>query len=691
VDWLRGFAPHGEPVLIVTASSRRRVSDLRREIERHNRKYYIDAHPEISDAEYDRLYRELQDLEDRHPDLADPASPTRRVGGGRIDGFKSCPHGQPMLSLDNAYSREEMQAFVDRVYRGLERSDAGFVVEPKIDGVGVNLQYQSGELFRGLTRGDGRTGDDITENIKRLATVPLRLTEPITMEVRGEVFMNNRAFGELNKARQKNDESLFVNPRNAAAGSLKLLDPAEVARRKLAFIAHSMGHLAGEDRSRFASFWEVLDFFDSVGFLTPPGRARVSAPAGVDGLFTEIERLYTDRAHLAFDVDGAVIKLDRLADRQRLGETAKSPRWAIAYKYAAERAETRIKTIEVSVGRTGAITPTAVFDPPVFLSRTTVSRASLHNFDEIRRLDVREGDRVLVEKSGEIIPQVVEVLRKKRRKKLKQFMPKRKCPSCSGRLSRYDGEVALRCSNLSCPAQLERRLEYYASKSGVDIEGMGEKVVAMLVSAKLIATIADIYRLSGQVERLLSLEGFAKRRVDNLLAAIDRTRESPLERFIAALGIPHIGGVTSRDLAIHFGSLDRIRSAGEADFAAIGGIGPKMAESLAAFFDLNRRLLDDLVHVGLRPKSPERSSLAVDNPLKGKRVVITGALPTLTRSAAEDAVQRLGGLSVSSVTRQTHLLVVGEDPGSKLDKAEKLGVPRMSGQEFEMMIGKFPT
>lgn len=660
----------------------RRMADLRRQLEHHNKKYYVDAEPEISDADYDKLYRELLALEQSHPDLAAPSSPTRRVGGGKIEGFVTRPHRSPMLSLDNAYSKEELSEFAARVYRGLEQKDVRFVIEPKIDGVGVSLQFEKGRLVRGLTRGDGQTGDDITENLKRLPTIPLTLPQELTLEIRGEVFMNNRSFDELNRARKAAEEPLFVNPRNAAAGSLKLLDSNEVARRKLAFIAHSVGRIEGRP---FQSYSEALDFFESAGFITPPGRVGVT---GMEAVFAEIERIYTDKTRLAFDVDGAVIKVDRLTDRSRLGETAKSPRWAIAYKYEAERAETAVQKIELSVGRTGVITPTAIFDPPVQLSRTTVSRATLHNFDEIARLDVREGDRVLVEKAGEIIPQVVRVLHEKRARPLKKFRPKRKCPSCRGPLVRIGEEVALRCANLSCSAQLERRIEYFASKAGVDIEGMGEKVVALLVREKLIRTIAGIYGLSKHRKKLLDREGFAEKRVDNLLAAIEKTKAAPLERFLAALGIPNIGAVACRDLAFHFGSLEKIRAAREDDFLSVSGIGPKMAESLVSFFKQNKKLLNDLARAGLHPTPPDRIE-AADNPLKGKRVIITGALPSFTRGAAEDAVRRLGGFAGNSVTKQTGLLVVGAEPGSKLDKAQALGVPQMSGDEFEKMIARY--
>ncbi|OGH55902.1 MAG: hypothetical protein A3G34_15560 [Candidatus Lindowbacteria bacterium RIFCSPLOWO2_12_FULL_62_27] len=661
-------------------SEKDRLLELREELDRHNRKYYVDARPEISDADYDRLYRELLALEDRHPELADVSSPTRRVGGGKLEGFVSRPHRLPMLSLDNVYSREGLAEFVERVHRGLERTDVAFAVEPKIDGVAVNLQFEKGRLACGLTRGDGETGDDITENLKRLSTVPLTLPKPVTLEVRGEVFMNNRAFEDLNRARALADEAPFVNPRNAAAGSLKLLDPDEVARRKLAFIAHSLGHA---DSSLFETYSEALKFFDSAGFLIPPG---VAIAVGLDPLFKEIERIYLEKSNLAFDVDGAVMKIDRLTDRRRLGETAKAPRWAIAYKYAAERKETKIQDIELSVGRTGTVTPTAVFEKPVYLSRTTVSRASLHNFDEIERKGIRIRDTVIVEKAGEIIPQVVEVVRRKRPRGSAPFTYKgRTCPSCRGPLTRVEGEVAVRCANLSCPAQLERGIEYFASKAGVDIEGMGEKVVELFVRQRWIRSIADLYRLDRRRAGMLELEGFAEKRVENLLSAIDRTKSAPLERVICALGIPNVGEVAARDLALQFGGLDKLQKAVAADFIAIDGIGPKMADSLVSFFKRNRKLLNDLKRVGLRPAAPRKIE-ARDNPLKGKRVVITGALPALTRSAAENAVRRLGGVAGSSVTKATDFLIVGEDAGSKLDKARALGVATMTGEAFEKLV-----
>lgn len=676
----------------MTSGIRQRVEDLRRQLEHHNRRYYIDAHPEISDAEYDALYRELLALEEEHPELADPSSPTRRVGGGKLDGFVHRPHLEPMLSLDNVYSREELAEFISRAFRGLDREDAKFVVEPKIDGVGVSLQYVDGVLVAGLTRGDGVTGDDITENLKRIPTVPLQLPRRLTIEVRGEVFMNNRAFEELNRARRDAEQTLFVNPRNAAAGSLKLLDPAEVGRRKLAFMAHSLGKIDGRP---FELYLDVLAFLEDAGLLAPPGRAVAS---GVDAIFAEIERIYVEKFRFAFDVDGAVVKLDRLTDRSKLGETAKSPRWAVAYKYAAERAETSVKDIELSVGRTGVITPTAVFDPPVRLSRTTVSRASLHNFDEIRRLDVRIGDRVLVEKAGEIIPQVVSVMADKRKGKLKAFRVKRKCPACGGPVSRTAGEVGrdassvrsvgIRCVSPDCPAQLGRRIEYYASKEGVDIEGMGEKVVAALVEKGFLRALPDLYRMVKHRDAILEMDGFGEKRVDKLLAAIERTKTAPLESFLAALGIPHAGAVACRDLAMHFGSLDKARAASAEDFSSIVGIGPKMAESLVSFFKENGRMIDALEIAGVRPLPPERSD-APDNPFRGQRVVITGSLPSLSRGAAEDAVRKLGGFPTSSVTKATNRIVVGAEPGSKLDKARALETPEMPAGEFESLVRKF--
>lgn len=663
-------------------SDREHILELRRLLEHHNRKYYIDAEPEISDADYDRLTRELLALEEKHPEFADPSSPTRRVGGGKLDGFVNRPHRAQMLSLDNVYSRDELNEFLDRVRRGLERPDAEFVVEPKIDGVAVNLQFEQGALVHGLTRGNGETGDDITENLKRLPTVPVTLPQPLTIEIRGEVFMNNRAFEELNRIRREAGESLFVNPRNSAAGSLKLLDPAAVSERHLAFMAHSIGHMEGKP---FRTYSDALEFFESARMLVPPGRARA---AGIDSMFAEIERIYREKSRWAFDVDGAVLKLDRLDDRSRLGDTAKAPRWAVAYKYAAERKEAVVVKIDPSVGRTGVITPTAIFAKPVHLSRTNVSRASLHNYDEIRRLGVRIGDTVMVEKAGEIIPQVISVVPDKRPKSSKPFRNPRTCPRCKTRLVSVGDEVALRCTNLACAEQLERRIEFYASKAGVDIEGMGEKVVAILVAKRMIGSIPDLYRLHQKRKNLLDVEGFAETRVDKLLSAIDRTKSSPLESVLSALGIPNFGEVACRELAFRFGSIEAIQKASAEQLLEISGIGPKMAESLAAFFKQNRRLLTALRKAGVRPVAPHRVE-AADNLLKGKRVVVTGSLPTLTRSDAEAAVRRLGGFTGSSVTKETRFLIVGAEPGSKLDKARALGTEEMSGEKFEALVARF--
>lgn len=658
------------------------IESLRRELRRHDHLYYVLNKPEINDQEYDRLYRRLKDLEDAHPDLVTPDSPTQRVGGEPAKGFPSVKHIVPMLSLDNTYSADEIRQFDGRVSKNLKGEKAEYVVELKFDGVSISLLYEKGRWITGSTRGDGTQGDDVSNNLKTIRSIPLSFSDevkhvPKAIEVRGEVYMTKKALERLNKEKGKKGEEPFANPRNAAAGSLKLLDPREVASRGLDIYIWGIGHCEGVE---FKTHAEVLEYLKKCGF-------RVNPHYKVCGTIEEVIEYcnsWEDRhTKLEVEIDGMVLKVNDLAQQRRLGVTTKSPRWSIAYKFPAERALTKIKDIEVGVGRTGAITPVAILEA-VHLSGTTVSRASLHNFDEIERLDVRIGDRVYVEKSGEIIPKVVGVAKEKRTGSERKFGIPSKCPACGSALVREKEEVAVRCENVACPAQIKETILHFASRDAMDIEGMGDAITNQLVDKKLIRDYGDIYSL--KLDDVKSLERMAEKSGRNLIEAIENSKLNDLNRLIYALGIRHVGEHAAWLLAQHFGSIEKLEKADLETLRSIREIGPVMAESVYNFFRSkeNMKVLKKLKDAGLRMSGA--ASVAKGGPLAGKTVVITGTLKSYSRSDAEELVRKLGGNASSSVGKNTDMLVAGEEPGSKLDKARALGVKIISEEEFLEMV-----
>jgi len=661
----------------------RRIEELRRQIRYHDYLYYVEAAPEISDAEYDRLYRELVELEKRFPELITPDSPTQRVGGQPLEGFVTRPHSVPMLSLDNTYSEGELRDFYGRVVRwlGLE-TPPEFVIEPKIDGVSISIRYENGLLTTALTRGNGREGDDVTANVRTIRSVPLRLQcspPPSVFEARGEIFMPKQAFERLNAQRREAGEPEFANARNAAAGSLKLLDPREVARRPLDAVFYGCGEVRDITISTQS---ELLQFLRRCGFRLP-GFAEVAET--FDEVLAAVNRLDELRPNFPYEIDGAVIKLNDFALRERLGATSKAPRWAIAYKFESEKALTRLRDVTIQVGRTGALTPVAELEP-VRLAGSTISRATLHNFDEIERKDIRVGDVVEIEKAGEVIPAVVRVLPERRTGAERKIERPTRCPVCGGPVERGREEVVIRCVNPECPAQIRERLRHFASRGAMDIETLGDAVVNLLVDSGFIKTPADLYELTDEdFERMTRLPGLGVKSVENLRRAIERSKSNPPWRLLFGLGIRHVGARAAQILMEHFKSIDRLAEATEEELQQIPEVGPVMAESIVSFFrhESNRRLLDRLRRAGLRfSEEAGEQTEAVATRFAGKTCVITGAIPGLTREEARDLLKRMGARVTDSVSSRTDFLVVGENPGSKLDKARSLGATIVPAEEF---------
>lgn len=657
---------------------------LRKLIRHHDRKYYVKSQPEITDQEYDRLLHALKELEAAFPALVAPDSPTQRIADRPLEGFQGVRHRVPMMSLDNTYSPDELRAFDARVKRFVGGEAVRYVVELKFDGVSVSLTYRRGALLHGATRGDGEQGDDITANLKTLRAIPLTLEPPKgnslphLIEVRGEVYMPLRAFEALNRRRQKEGEPLFANPRNAAAGSLKQLDPRIAAQRNLSIFCYGIGAVEGRS---FATQGEALEFLKACGLRVNPYLKRCGS---IDEAITYCKEWETKRKGLEYDIDGMVVKVDDLAQQRRLGATAKSPRYAISYKFPAQRAKTQLLDIEVNVGRTGTLTPVANLKP-VFLAGTTVSRASLHNEDEIKRKDVRIGDWVLIEKAGEIIPQVVEVLRDQRTGEEKVFQMPVKCPACGGKVSRDEEEVALRCGSITCPAQLKERLVHFAQRSAMDIEGLGDVMAEQLVAQGLVKDYGELYRLTK--EKLLSLPRTGQKSVDNLLKGIEASKGRGLSRLIFALGIRHVGSANGEGLARHFGSLEKLASARAEELTQLPDVGEGVATSVVEFFKDSgtAKVLEKLKSAGVRVE--EAAPRLVSKRLAGQRVVFTGEMDHLSRAQAEELVRAHGGAVGSSVTRKTTLVVAGDSPGSKLREAETLGVKVVDESTFKKLIG----
>ena len=658
----------------------KRVAQLREQIEEHNRRYYEEAAPTISDRQYDSLYAELADLESRFSQLATPESPTQRVGGKPLTAFAQIEHRAPMLSLDNTYSEEEVTNFYSRITRLLPNEKIPVVIEPKVDGVAVSLLYENGALRYAATRGDGTVGDDITQNIRTIREVPERLrgAAPKLLEVRGEVYMDKRGFGKLNEERKKAELPLFANPRNAAAGSLKQLDPAIVAQRPLGVVFYGTGATEGVDVDLHS---KIFPFLKKLGLSATEKFWRADS---VEKILKAIHELDHIRRDFPFQTDGAVVKVDALAQRERLGFTAKSPRWAIAFKYEAERVETRLIDIVVQVGRTGTLTPVAVLEP-VLVSGSTVSRATLHNEDEIKRKDIRIGDTVVIEKAGEVIPAVVAVKTEARAGKEKKFRMPSACPVCGGKVVKDEGQVAVRCINSQCPAQLKRRIEHFASRGAMDIEGLGEMMVEQLVRRALVREVSDIYALTA--DKMSILERMGEKSIGNLLQAIERSKTRPLWRLIFGLGILHVGESASRALAEHFRSLKKLMEASAEELQRIPDVGEVVGRSIEQFFQekRNRKMVERLEQLGVRPQIEPRRVQSADSPFAGSTWVVTGTLSEPRDGIAEMIIQR-GGKVSTSVSKKTSYLLAGEEPGSKLAKAKQLGVRVLDEATFRKML-----
>ena len=666
--------------------ARQEIERLRREIRRHDYLYYVLAQPEISDYEYDMLMKRLEELERQYPEFITPDSPTQRVSGEPTKEFPVVRHRTPMLSLSNTYNEEEIRDF-DRRVRSLLRPGEPYeyVCELKIDGVAMSLIYENGLLVRGATRGDGHQGDDITNNVRTIRSIPLRVESDDprlqNIEVRGEIYFERGALDKLNEERIANGEPPFANPRNAAAGSLKLQDPREVARRPLRMFCYYLETI-GEDRA-VTSQYEALKTLEKLKFPVNPNYRLCKNLEEVIEFWREWQE---KKEELPYDIDGVVVKLNSYEQQRRLGATAKSPRWAIAFKFPTEQAITKLLDIQWQVGRTGTVTPVAILEP-VQLLGTTVSRATLHNLDEIRRLDVRIGDYIVLEKGGEIIPKIVRVVKEKRSPDSKPYEPPTRCPACNSPLVRYEGEVALLCENIRCPAQVARRIEHFAARRAMDIEGLGEKVVELLLKNNLIQDYGDLYYL--KAKDIAVLERMGEKSASNLLQALEESKKRPLERLIFALGIRYVGEGAARLLAEHFGSIDRLQAATVEEIAQVQGIGEKTAQSVYDFFRKQENLvvLEKLRKAGLRFEQVEEAPAEVDERFYQKTFVFTGSLSRFSRDEASRLVEERGGIPSNSVSRKTDYVVVGKDPGSKLQKAQKLGVRILKEEEFYRMLG----
>jgi len=666
----------------------KRAEELRGLIAHHQKRYYVDTDPEIADSEYDELERELREIEAAHPELISEDSPSQRVGGEPAEGFETSQHASPLLSLDNAYGADELLEWQARLMRAIGEATASFVVEPKVDGLSISVHYRDGVLRRGVTRGDGRVGEVVTANVRTIRSIPLRLVRSVdSLEVRGEIFMPRGAFAALNRQREEQGEASFANPRNAAAGAVRLLDPRITASRHLDCYFYALASIEGDPAGAVAEAptqSEALGLMRELGLKTNP--ANETCP-NIEEVLAYIERLRDRRDELDYQIDGVVVKVNEPELRERAGATSKFPRWAVALKYPAQQATTRVESIVVQVGRTGKLTPVAELDP-VQLAGTTVSRATLHNEDEIDRKDVRVGDTVFIEKAGEIIPQVVKVVVEKRPRKTEPFVMPQHCPVCGSDAVREEGEVARYCTNVACPAQSREKLLHFASRAGMDIQGLGDALVEQLTDNKIAHDVADLYGL--EAEQVAALDRMGDRSAANLLGQIEASKARPLRNLVYGLGIRHVGARAARVLAGRIGSLGALAEAQAEELEALDEIGPKTAEAIRRFFEqpANRELIDRLVACGINTEAlpderiEEIEPSAGETPFGGKTVVITGMLPHHTREEAKAIVEAGGGRVAASVSRKTDLVVAGDEAGSKLEKAQKLGIEIIDGEQF---------
>ncbi len=666
-----------------------RIAQLVEQLNEHNYRYAVLNDPVISDREYDTLMRELSDLEARHPDLIQPDSPTQRVTSDLTREFPTVQHDVPMLSLDNTYSEDELRDFEDRIRRELPDEELQYVAELKIDGVALSLIYENGLLIRGVTRGNGTQGEDITPNVKTIKSIPIRLkasaemglfSNPVSYcEIRGEVYLDHNTFDAINVQREKNEENPFANPRNATSGSLKLQDAQQVAERRLSFFAYSF-------RSRdiqLSTHSENLSYLESLGLPVNTNRALCD---NIDDIIAQAREWQEKRPDLPYDIDGIVIKVNSIAQQNKLGATSKSPRWAISYKYSAEQAETVLKRITLQVGRTGVITPVANLEP-VQLAGTTVSRATLHNAEELERKDIREGDTVILEKGGDVIPKVVRVVTAKRAKDAAEFEFPQNCPVCDAPLIKDETEVAIRCENSQCPAQLKGNIRHFASRTAMDIEGLGTALVEQLVDNKLVRDVGDLYDL--KLEELANLERMAEKSAQNVRDALKNSKQQPFHRVLFALGIRHIGATVARALSDNFHSIDRLRDTPPEEIEAVHEIGAAIAESIHAYLNIesNWAIVEKLRAAGINLES-EAPADTGPKPLEGKTVVVTGTFTRWGRQQAQDLIRALGGKPTSSVSGKTDLVIAGEKAGSKLAKAEQLGIDVLNEEKFIELIGE---
>ena len=666
------------------ANVKKEIEELREKLRYHEYKYYVLDEPEISDAAYDRLMNRLKELEAAHPELVTPDSPTVRVGGAPREGFQTVRHARPMLSLDNAFSHDALRDWDRRVRQGSGREKIEYIAEHKFDGLSISLQYEDGVLARGVTRGDGTTGEDVTPNVKTIRSIPLRVEAavlkktklPADFEVRGEVMMTRKAFEALNRQQEQIGGKIFVNPRNSAAGAVRVLDPAITASRRLDFFAY---YLLVDGKAPFAKHSESLQALKQLRFRASDDWKLCS---GIDAVIEYCEEWDGKREKLPYEIDGVVIKVNSVAIQNELGYTAKAPRWAIAYKYPARQETTVVKDIIVQVGRTGTLTPVAVLEP-VQVGGVTVSRSTLHNMDEIERLGLQIGDTVLIERAGEVIPHVLKVVKEGKQRKPFE-MPKR-CPECGSAIHHVEGEVAYRCVNAACPAKRKESLLHFAGRHAMNIDGLGEKIVDQLVDKGMVKDVADLYAL--KLEELAGLERMAEKSAQNLLDEIEASKKNSLARLIYALGIQFVGERTGQLLAEHFSSLEELAAAKEEELMEVPEVGPKVAASIAEFFSepANRQLIKKLRKTGVHPTAEKR--VVKSQKLAGKSFVFTGGLANRSREEAGELVIQHGGKVSGSVSKKTDCVVVGTDPGSKYEKAKELGVTILSESEFEKLVG----